>query len=290
MIFAAVLWLSLGETDFDVDTLRVENYTVVWHRDPDYGEDTSWCELRDHSGRVVVRLQDYFCAPLGLHETDAQAVTDFDGDGRNEVVLETWSGGAHGSVTYQVWSLGKSPKCLLAWDKGNIYDVPDGYDFKFEDLDGDGRLEILSWYDGFCYTIAGAYNGLTPIVFALRGGVYRDCTQDFRATAERIWRELGNGASPSAPLPLTKPEERRASVGEQLAILDAWIYEWTQGTKNPKAVLLARCSEQGAAWLKEQDSAIRQCIGLIPKHIAYPAPYVRKPFEWDIDAMKWDWN
>lgn len=145
------------------------------------GPDIQTLYLKDRAGRVVTSLHEYRAGLYGLFDIRPESLGDLTGDGVNELVLETWTGGAHGSNTYHIWSLGRVPRCLLVYDKGNVLDQDD---FEFRDLDGDGIREIVSWYDGFAYTIFNAYTAMLPLVFQYERGVYRDRTRHFPQVIE----------------------------------------------------------------------------------------------------------
>jgi hypothetical protein len=157
---------------------------VVWH-DADPKEDGFDREetgvLLDGKRRVVVSATD--------HRVELDFARDLTGDRTPEIVFHTWSGGAHGSFVYYVYSLGKSPQCLLVYDKNNL----DGWgedcayhgdlcfpDFQAKDLNGDGRQEILTWYDGYAYWDC-SYGGSArvPIVLAYEDGRYVDVTEKY---------------------------------------------------------------------------------------------------------------
>jgi hypothetical protein len=283
-MLAVLLWTLAHDTTFDVHTIQVEGYKVIWQRVDD-GESNSWCELRDPNGRVVVRLEDYYCAPLGLHETEPMATVDVDGDGRSEVVLQTWTGGVHGGVTYQIWSLGRRPSCLLAWDKNNIRDE---YDFLLEDIDGDGTMEVLTWYDGFAYSIWGAYNGQVPIVLELRGGRYVDRTLHHPRVAARIWRAITGDLDPLAEWAHEEPKsEDNPSNSEKVRILDAWVFQWIQGKSGSYKLVLERCSPAGKVWLDANVTQMKRCVDYRLKRICYVQPYLNVPFKWEPTADRW---
>ena len=107
---------------------------------------------------------------------------DLNHDGAPDVILETWSGGAHGSQCYYVWSLGRKPRCLLAYDKD---DICDDHNFDIVDLDGDGQPEIRSWYDGFAYTVGQTCSEDLPVVLRYEGGRFVDRTSRYRKLLQR---------------------------------------------------------------------------------------------------------
>jgi hypothetical protein len=74
--------------------------------------------------------------------------TDLDGDGATDLVVSTWSGGAHCCYSTAAYSVGRDVRPLLMLDTG---DCGPG---EFADLDGDGVLEFSTcdeiWKDTYC--------------------------------------------------------------------------------------------------------------------------------------------
>jgi hypothetical protein len=85
-------------------------------------------------------------ARVGLYEP---GLADLTGDGREEVILFGFSGGAHCCSTFYVCTLHPSFSMLGCIDGGNG-DIPE-----VRDVDGDGCSEIVLWNDSFVY-----YDGL----------------------------------------------------------------------------------------------------------------------------------
>ncbi len=69
---------------------------------------------------------------------------DINGDGKPEVIIETYSGGAHCCFGAQVYSLGETPQLIL--DK-----PPSNAGGQFQDLDGDQIYEFVTYDDVFAY-------------------------------------------------------------------------------------------------------------------------------------------
>ena len=69
---------------------------------------------------------------------------DINGDGFPDVIIETYSGGAHCCFSTQVYSLGEKPILILKKPESNISG-------EFEDLDDDGIYEYITADDIFAY-------------------------------------------------------------------------------------------------------------------------------------------
>lgn len=215
--------------------------------------------LKDGAGKVVASLRDCRAGLLGLHYREREFFGDLTRDGVREIVFETWSGGAHGSNTFHIWSVGTRPRCLLSYDKGNVSDEDD---FEFRDLDGDGKQEIVSWYDGFSYSIFGAYTATLPLVFRFESGRYRESTRRFPQVIEPYLQRYRTE--------LAEPDPRfreEAAVGlYALAVI-----------RNTRASTLAYLGKQlpapeYQALLKDR-SRIERIVKGVAERITYPRAY-----------------
>lgn len=90
----------------------------------------------------------------------APTVRDITRDGVPEVVISTWSGGAHCCYTTAAYSAGPELRQLLSLDTGNCGG-------EFSDLNGDGVFEFSTcddaWASAYC---AFAYPATPRVVFA----------------------------------------------------------------------------------------------------------------------------
>jgi hypothetical protein len=119
------------------------------------------------------------CVPepigAGPTKTSPLAVSDLEGDGEPEVVLELSTGGAHCCTVVQVFSLdpGTSTYRSVEQDFGDPGAA-------IADLSGDRRLEFESADDRFAYEFAPyAYSGLPLRVWRFQEGRFIDATREF---------------------------------------------------------------------------------------------------------------
>jgi hypothetical protein len=105
------------------------------------------------------------------------AVSDLDGDGSPEVVLELYTGGAHCCTVAQIFSFDPATSGYTKFEQ-NFGDP--GY--KLVDLNGDGRPEFRSADDRFAYAVASYAGSRLPIeIWRFQGGKLVDVTREFPA-------------------------------------------------------------------------------------------------------------
>lgn len=250
-------------------TSRVGGYHLVkWARETADERTIETLFLKDRQGRVVGSVTDFRVTPL--FRNDPPEVRDLNHDGVPEVILTTWTGGAHGSNTFHIWSLGKHPRCLLAYDKNNISDQ---HDFDFVDLDRDGIPEIRSWYDGFAYTVGASDWQYLPVVLKLVNGRYVDRTSHFpkllKQAAAAVWKELPKTDLKAEPGLWSGPASCAVNL---IALADLThsrpaVWRKLKGALPPKTY----------AWLREREPQILTIARARRLRYAYPTPYSPKP-------------
>lgn len=152
----------------DLQLTITRDGTQTYAADPSFGDCTS-----------------PYCAPAGTGESSSLSVTDLDGDGEPEVVLDLYTGGAHCCFVSRFYR----------WD-GTTY-VPADRNFgdpgyRLADLDGDGVKEIVTADDRFAYRFTAFAFSLLPVrIFHLQAGAWRLVTRRFpaevRADARTNW-------------------------------------------------------------------------------------------------------
>ena len=115
-------------------------------------------------------------------------VRDLDADGEPEVVYSAYTGGAHCCSVAQVFEL--SPGASGYTAVGRFFGDPG---FGIEDLDGDGRPEIVTADDAFAYRFtAYLFSGLPLSVLRYDHGRFVDVTRSFprllQPEARQFWR------------------------------------------------------------------------------------------------------
>ena len=124
-------------------------------------------------------------AASGKRDAPLQVV-DLDADGEPEVLVDTFTGGAHCCALTEILRFDATTYAPAETSWGNI-----GYDLK--DLDGDGRPEFITADDAFSYAFA-SYAGSfhPPLVLdydVTAKGSFRNVTRRFPALARKNARD-----------------------------------------------------------------------------------------------------
>jgi hypothetical protein len=102
---------------------------------------------------------------------------DLENDKTLELLVASYSGGAHCCDTLRVWTLEpKAPRKILEYEAGNAGG------FAVRDLDGNGRQELVLGDDSFAYfdDLSYAYSPRRIPLIACSGATgWRDCTRQF---------------------------------------------------------------------------------------------------------------
>jgi hypothetical protein len=127
---------------------------------------------------------------------------DISGDGQPDVVVSSWSGGAHCCYTTAVVSVGPEVRPVLDLSTGNCQG-------EFVDLDGDGTLEFVTCDDAWAYDYCSfADSPLPRVVYAYdaAAGRYKPDTPRFASRYRdelatsleeaQEWMRTSNGRDP----------------------------------------------------------------------------------------------
>ena len=107
--------------------------------------------------------------------------SDINGDSKSDIVLEGWSGGAHCCFTYWIVPLGSDPPTAL--------EIRNKEELSFEDMDGDGRMEIETADGAFNHFdhLSYGFSPFPPVFLRMETSSLRDISKHFRSKyAERI--------------------------------------------------------------------------------------------------------
>lgn len=116
---------------------QVHDFDLLWWRNPNSQLGFDDILMIENVGQSPIRI-DMFSALNDLTGSDINA------DNYPEVIVETFSGGAHCCFGTQVYSLRDIPVLILQKPESNAGG-------NFEDLNGDGILEFVTYDDSFAY-------------------------------------------------------------------------------------------------------------------------------------------
>ena len=247
-------------------TSQVAGYRLEkWSRqDPD---DLETFYIKDRRGHVVTALHDFRITPYFDNKVQ---VLDLNHDGVPEVLLSTWTGGAHGGCSYYIWSLGLHPRCILAYDKVNIGLE---HDFEFVDLDGDGIPEIRTWYDGYYYTVSGSYWPDLPIILKLVHGRYVERTYRFRKVLRQAahwsWIDFQKESGHEGFRSYYINPINLLAIGDMLGDRET---VWRR--------LRRIMTNSNYRWLKHNESLVFEILRRRKDRYQYPKPYDLRPVAW----------
>jgi hypothetical protein len=191
-------------------------------------------------GRLLVSITDWRVVSV---ECD-----DITADGIQELVVRTFSGGAHCCETLRVYVLGDTPKLLLSYEANNAMGA------EVRDLNGDGRRELVlgddtfAYFDDLCYACSPSH---LPLVACYAGTRFEDCTRQFgdllRARRDAYLSRVG---------PATAEAELAQVKGAALGVLATSILlgEEDQGLS---AVRAAGAGDAVMAWLTKALPRVR---------------------------------
>ena len=176
-----------NETPLEKATLQQEEIKVTIDYEPinfgegDFSEDQNIKYTLSYKGkeRVTGGAFTVYSGSIFLQ--------DLDDNGTPEVIIQTYSGGAHCCTNFQIYGWQKNQ--FVKTETGFL----DGYGGEFKDLDSDGDTEFITANNAFLYQFSSYAGSFPPtIIFDYNSeGKLREVTkqhpQRLRATATRMY-------------------------------------------------------------------------------------------------------
>lgn len=156
---------------------------------------------------------------------------DITADKIPELVVRSFSGGAHCCETLRVYALGEKPRLLLFYEANNAAGA------EVRDINGDGRRELILGDDTFAYFDDLSYAASPaslPLIACYADGRFEDCTRQFpELLRARRAGYLGKLRPPQGE------DELKDAEGNALAVvaLSALLDEEEQGLRSVRAAV-----------------------------------------------------
>jgi hypothetical protein len=157
--------------------VRVNGFTIEVKPSPVSGEMTCHATVRSPKGTIIFEHNEW-----GI-EIDPVTGKDVNGDGQPDAVLVSFSGGAHCCWTYHIISLGKKPGLIREFENRSTA--------SFEDLMGDGQIEILIRDGGFDegFGLSHPFSPFPLFILRLNGSKFEDVSSKFWRVFEKEIRK-----------------------------------------------------------------------------------------------------
>lgn len=113
------------------------------------------------------------------------SLQDLNGDRNSEVIVSTFTGGAHCCTIHKIYS----------WQNGRLLKAETGYQDgeggSFRDLDSDGKLEFISYDNSFLYAFSSYAGSFAPTkVYALQSGRLVDVTRQYPKELRKTLQQM----------------------------------------------------------------------------------------------------
>ncbi|MFQ6083315.1 MAG: hypothetical protein ACE5WD_08145 [Candidatus Aminicenantia bacterium] len=164
--------------------VELGNYFVEYYMGGKTGKERKhiwgYALIKDKKGNILKRIEDWIVESIGWD--------DITGDGTTEIIITTYSGGAHCCETSYIYSLKEKLENIL------IFNYMGHYNFikEIKDLNGDGVKEIIvndgrfDYFDEFSHAGSPMFNQ----VLCYRDNRYRECIKEFPEFIEKKLQEL----------------------------------------------------------------------------------------------------
>jgi hypothetical protein len=168
-----------------------------------------------------------------------------------DLVVRTFSGGAHCCETLRVYALAEKPRLLLLYEANNAMGV------EVRDIMGDGRRELILGDDSFAYFDDLSYTESPrslPLIACFVDGRFDDCTRQFPEwLRSRRDDDLARLTPPEGDTGLKEAEGRALRV----LALSALLGEEEQGLTTIRAAV---SDERVMAWLSKALPHVRDWL------------------------------
>jgi hypothetical protein len=201
-------------------------------------------------GRLLLTISDWSITRLEC--------ADIGGDKVFDLLVSSYSGGAHCCETLHVWALGEKPQKLLEYPAGNAGG------FELRDLDADGRQELLLGDDSFayfgdlCYACSPDH---LPMVVCRTPRGFEDCTRKFPEVLRDALARLADRLKPPADA-----DDLKYVEGAALGSLAVWslLGEEDKGLESIRAAV---SSDEVMKWLERARPQVRDWVAARGKRI-----------------------
>jgi len=194
VLFAAVMLAAAasartGGTSITETAVRgTLKATFSYIRNDDFGYSRPWLTIST-AGRVLFDGEPAhceYCRVWPYRERHALSIADIDRDGKPEVMLDTYAGGAHCCLILYVYSV-SGGRIVHALQKNFA-----SYGYRKADLDHDGRTEYLTGDSRFDYVFSSFAESFDPVrILDYRNGAFVTVTGKFpaeiRKDEQRAW-------------------------------------------------------------------------------------------------------
>jgi len=164
-----------------------------------------------HPTRLTIQKDGRLLATVSDWMVTRVACADLENDKAPELLVTSYSGGAHCCETLRVWALElKAPRKILEYEAGNA----GGFDVR--DLDGDGRLELVLGDDSFaCFDdLSYAHSPRRFPLVACRGAAgWLDCTRQHPDLLRAVLADYVGQLAPAGSDDATRQTVKGSALG-----------------------------------------------------------------------------
>lgn len=175
------------EIDYDTPSFKNRELTsgavkvsVSYEKQEDFANDSNNLRYQIfYNGISQVASSNYTRYSAGV------SLKDLDGNGIVDVVIKTFSGGAHCCTNFSIYS--RHNNQFVKTETGLL----DGEGGSFEDLNGDGKLEFVTYDNSFLYTFSSYAGSFAPsLIYAFKNGKFENVTRSYTKQLKPVAWEM----------------------------------------------------------------------------------------------------